>query len=103
ESMIFTARPAGTPTEARALVEAGAIPFVRGRYGAKALLRASASLRLARGGLGAAGMAGPLAPLPGPELLHAPIRSRDDLDSRVAQRHRVLELDEGPNVSWHLK
>jgi hypothetical protein len=103
ESMIFAARPAGAPTEARALVETGAIPFVRGRYGAKALLRASGSLRLTRGGHGGAGMAGPLAPLPDCELLHAPIRSRDDLDSRVAHAHRVLELDEGPDVSWHLK
>ena len=102
ETMVFAATPTGRPYEGPALVGAG-LPFVRARYLPKLLLRASPTIHLHRGSHSATGVAGQIVPAPVGELLHAPIRSRGDLASRVEHGQRVADLVDDPGTSWHLR
>ncbi|MFT8247046.1 glycosyltransferase family 2 protein [Roseomonas sp. BN140053] len=103
ETMLFSARPQGSEGEAQALVTTSAIPFLRMHYPPKLLLRATAGLRLHRGQHRADGALGPLLPLRQGEMLHAPIRARDDLASRVEHGRRLRAVAPEPGTGWHLK
>ena len=102
-TMLFKAVPSGTEQAARALVHNNGLPFLRCRYQAKIIVRASPGLRIYHGHHHADGLAGSFSPAPLAPVLHAPIRSRDDLHSRVSHGHRVLGLSDNPDASWHLK
>ena len=102
-TMTFRARPACAESAAPALVARGALPYLRIAYPPKLLLRATADLAPLRGQHHADGTAGPLPATPVADVLHAPIRARDDLMSRVAHGERAMALDEAPETSWHLK
>ena len=103
ETMAFRARPQGGILDGVGLVRDSALPFLRVNYPPKLLLRATASVALRRGQHDADGLDGELAPHPAAEVLHAPIRSRDDLDSRVAHGRRMAEVAPEPDTGWHLK
>ena len=103
ETMAFSATPAGTQAEAEGLVSREGLPFVRMTYPPKLLLRASPSLVLHRGQHGADGLCCDVSETPVGEFLHAPIRSRDDLLTRVSHGERVQEVAPDPGTSWHLK
>jgi hypothetical protein len=103
ERMWFSAVPYGDPVAARELVEGGTIPFLRMAYPPKLLYRAAAGLRLERGNHGAEGIAGPTRKLPGAEILHAPIRARDDLPPRLDHARRLMTMEPNPNIGWHFR
>jgi glycosyltransferase involved in cell wall biosynthesis len=102
-TMLFRAVPEGTEHSAHLLVHNDGLPFLRSRYQAKIIVRASPALRIYHGHHHADGLAGPIFPTPLASVLHAPIRSRDDLHSRVLHGRRVLDLSDDPDTSWHLK
>ena len=102
-TMTFRARPACAEAAAPALVARGAVAYLRIAYPPKLLLRATADLAPHRGLHHSDGAAGPLPATPAADVLHAPIRARDDLMSRVAHGERVMALVEPPEKSWHLK
>jgi glycosyltransferase involved in cell wall biosynthesis len=101
ETMTFSARPTGTMAEARALVMDGRISFLQMRYPVKVMLRAVEGLVLHPGQHGANGADGPIVALSGAEVLHAPMRARSALESRIEYARRVDEPD--PDINWHLK
>jgi glycosyltransferase involved in cell wall biosynthesis len=101
-SMIFRALPEGTPEQARRLVEAG-LPFLRMAYPPKLVLRANRALVLQWGQHHADGLGIELAPAPLCDLLHAPIRARQDLESRAEAGRRFGEVLPDPEAGWHLK
>lgn len=102
-TMLFRGVPHGRWEDAQALVTDRTIPFLRMTYPRKLLLRAAPFLRMQRGQHNATGMAGPLIEHPAADLLHAPIRARSDLASRVEHGRRLLEIDPDPSTGWHLK
>ena len=103
ETMMFAARPEGIQAQSRSLVLQHGLPLMRTSYPPKLLLRAAMTIALSRGQHHAEGLAGALAAEPLGELLHAPIRSRDDLQARVIHGRRVMELAPDPVTSWHVK
>jgi len=102
ETMLFSAKPHGAPHEGPARV-LGGLPVVRACYMPELLLRATPDIHLQRGAHTATGLTGPLVAAPAGQLLHAPIRARDDLASRIKHALRVMELADDPATSWHLK
>jgi len=103
ETMAFRALPYGSMEEAKLLVEQRSLPFVRINYPPKVLVRAAPGLRFSRGQHSAEGIVAPLADECLAELLHAPIRSRDDLANRVEHGRRLLNVAPDPDTGWHLK
>ena len=85
------------------MVEAGQIPFAQGAYPTKLLVRARPSLQITFGHHDAHGLDAPLAALDAGEVLHAPIRSFDDLQHRAEAGRRVAVVTPEPNMNWHLK
>ncbi len=102
-TMLFSAVPSGTEQAAPMLVHHEGLPFLRIRYPPKIIARTSPGLRICHGNHHAHGLPGPLHPVPLAPLLHAPIRSRDDLATRVAHGERASDLRGGSDVSWHLR
>ena len=103
ETMVAYGRPHGRAEDGMELVSSGALPFVRMNYPAKLLLRGARTVTLERGQHRADGLDGALAALPLCDMLHAPIRSRDDLATRVRHAARSHEVAPDPGTSWHLK
>ncbi len=102
-TMCVSAVPFGSVSDGRAAVEAGRIPFVRINYPTKLLLRAKPGLQLHHGHHEASGVAGPLVPLERGMVLHAPIRSRQDLRCRIEHGRRVAQVMPDPSQNWHVK
>lgn len=100
--MCVSAIPQGSVQGAQADVSAGRPPFVRMAYPTK-LLRAAPGLQLTFGHHDAHGADGPLMDLQGGEVLHAPIRSFQNLHARVEAGQRVAEVTPEPGQNWHLK
>jgi hypothetical protein len=102
EAMIFSADPFSMSRDAQALVEGGAIPFVRSAYPPKHIFRAVEGLRIHRGAHGADGIDGVVRPI-GAVFLHAPIRSPACLVARGRHGRRLAEIDPDPATGWHLR
>lgn len=102
-TMCVSAIPQGGVRDAQAEVSAGRLPFVRMAYPTKLLLRATPGLQLTFGHHDAQGADGPLVDLRGGEVLHAPIRSFQDLHTRMETGQRVAEVTPEPSQNWHLK
>ena len=102
-TMWVSAVPSGEPGDAHREVASGRLPFVRMRYPNKLLLRTTPTLLIGFGHHDAEGTAGALLHVEGPEVLHAPIRARADLQSRAETGRRVAEVTPEPGQNWHLK
>ena len=102
ETMLFRAVPDGASYEGPERVQGG-LPFVRARFVPKLLVRATPDLHLGRGSHTATGLAGPIRNAPMGALLHAPIRARNDLLTRVEHGRRLIELVDDPASGWHLR
>lgn len=101
--LVASAEPQGPWQEARALVEAGAVPYVGMAYPPKLLFRAAAGIDVERGCHGAVGLAGRVEPLPGAAFLHAPLRSFDDMRRRAEHGARLAAVEEDASIGWHVR
>ncbi len=102
-TMCVAALPTGSVTSAKDAVMSGEISFVEMTYPTKLLVRTGPSLEITFGHHDVRGALGPMVPLEGGELLHAPIRSFQDLKSRLDTGRRVQIVTPEPDQNWHLK
>ena len=98
-TMRHRARKVGSTENARELV-AGGLPYVRIAYPAKLILRADPAVSLNQGQHSANDFTGAITPSDEIAILHAPIRARRDLETRVEHAKR---LGDDPTKSWHLR
>lgn len=98
-TMRHRARRVGTTENARQLVAEG-LPYVRIAYPPKLILRADPAVSLDQGQHSARDFTGAITPSDEIEILHAPIRARRDLETRVEHAKR---LGDDPTKSWHLR
>lgn len=102
-TMWVAAVPVGVGFEGQARVSSGEVPFIRVAYPTKVLLRTAPSLSITFGNHDASGTAGPLVPLVGGEILHAPMRSFERLHRRAEAGRRAEVVTPNPGHNWHLK
>lgn len=99
-TMSTRARALHPYAQSRELIEARQIAFLEMEYPTKWLPRASAGLRIRAGAHGAT--AGPTAAAPTSIVcLHAPIRSKQVLESRAEHGRRLMEAGYPPEHGWH--
>lgn len=102
-TMCVAAVPVGMGVEGQARVSSGEVPFIRVAYPTKVFLRAAPCLTVTFGNHDASDTAGPLVPLVGGEILHAPMRSFERLHRRAEAGQRAAAVTPNPGHNWHLK
>ena len=95
------AEPAGPPERCEELVETGQIGFVEMAYPPKSVSRAAATISVASGNHGVIGVPGEARPTAAIVCLHAPLRSRSMLTTKIDQGRRVEEAGFVPGEFWH--
>lgn len=102
-SMVYRSPTRGAADEARCLVETGQIAFVEMVYPPKLILRASKTLTIGMGNHGAAGYDGPMEQSTGFVVLHAALRSRNQLAKMAESGRRIAATNPDPGTSWHAR
>jgi len=82
------------------LVEAGEISYVEGIYPPKHVARATASIDIGKGNHAIGGVPGPLELTDDLVCLHAPLRSRHELEKKAAIAPRTYRENLDPRSSW---
>ena len=95
--------PAGTPEHAIELVHSHDIGFVEFPYPPKCISRASISLQIGQGNHSVAGVDGPQELTDRILCLHAPLRARSILDSKVDHGRRAEEVAQYLVQAWHVR
>lgn len=102
-SMVYRAPTRGTADEAQHLVETGQIAFAEMVYPPKLILRASTTLTIGMGNHGGTGYDGPIVPTTGIVVLHAALRSRDQLAKMAEAGRRIAACNPDPGTGWHMR
>lgn len=95
--------PSCTPEQAVELVQAHEIGFVEFPYPPKCISRASISLQIGQGNHSVAGVAGPQEATDEIVCLHAPLRARAVLESKVDHGRRAEEVAQYLVQAWHVR
>ena len=96
--------PVGSSGDAPVLVESGRISFVECRYPPKHVSRASIALKVAQGNHSVSGTYGPIRQTSAIVCLHAPLRSRVNLEVGKIQPDRSAdEINDYLRPCWHLR
>ena len=85
------------------LVEKGECSYVEATFPPKWVSRAADSLEIAMGNHGISGVSGPLETTDEIVCLHAPLRARSILESKVEQGRRVAALGLESKMGWHVR
>jgi Glycosyl transferase family 2 len=95
--------PTGTPEQAVELVQSHDIGFVEFPYPPKCISRASISLQIGQGNHSVAGVVGPQEETDRIICLHAPLRARSVLESKVDHGRRADEVAQDLVQAWHVR
>jgi hypothetical protein len=95
------AEPASTPERYIELVERSEIGFVEMQYPTKTVSRAAPTISVANGNHGVSGVPGEARNTDAVVCLHAPLRARSMLATKIDQGRRVEELGFAPLEFWH--
>jgi hypothetical protein len=100
-TVMRVAEPVGPPERCEQLVESGQIGFVEMRYTPKSVSRAAPTISVASGNHGVTGVPGQARDTDAIVCLHAPLRSRSMLTTKIDQGRRVEEVGFAPGAFWH--
>ncbi|HEX7705812.1 MAG TPA: class I SAM-dependent methyltransferase [Thermoanaerobaculia bacterium] len=95
--------PRGPIADIERLVASGEIGFVEIEYPTKFISRSSPALRIGQGNHSVEHPGGESGPATGVVCLHAPIRSRAQLDVKVDKDRDSTHLEEYLRLSWHVR
>lgn len=101
--MKWRAEPVMSPVFERDLVEAGEIAYVEGKYPPKHVARATVGIQISKGNHEIAGVPGALELSEDLVCLHAPLRSRNELEKMAANASRAWDESPDPGTSWQHK
>jgi glycosyltransferase involved in cell wall biosynthesis len=103
ERLVFSADPIGEQSDAQRLVEKHEIAFLQIKYPPKLMLRASVDTVIHKGNHDAEGVMGERVWRQDAQVLHAPLRARNNLLARLEKARRIEELGAQGTESWHLR
>jgi hypothetical protein len=102
-TMTYRAHQLAVPEQAEAAVANNTVSYVQTSYVPKWLLRPTETLIITKGNHAAVNAAPPHEAPAALVVLHAPLRSRADLDKRAAVNERSKTIGRPPGESWQLQ